>query len=284
MSACTSDDTGLHLPGWFCGLGEWDEVSWSQAAPPDLPLTCLWFTVGVNEVEIQHLEDLSSKRLNQVVIMGKRPLETFYRLSPGLKKFVHKMHFFKDSLIFQQFWEEAAQKAGKEYECDYQQEEEDEEEMVPDLDLDEVLDTVIRPCFDSYEILYDDLRSGHLTLAAVDRIFREFTNHPENLRAELNIICGLRPAEDRAWVDQRVQQIQQYHEMHLTFDAAKIIAQVKDSLGLSGDFSILENLLHIVSICDFSSVLSGCWLNLNLSTSLSQSVKSHSLSQNTDLR
>ncbi|KAF4797459.1 E3 ubiquitin-protein ligase RNF213 [Turdus rufiventris] len=205
----------------------------------------IWETMGVNEVEIQHLEDLSSKRLNQVVIMGKRPLETFYRLSPGLKKFVHKMHFFKDSLIFQQLWEEAAQKAGKEYECDYQQEEEDEEEMVPDLDLDDVLDTVIRPCFDRYEILYDDLRSGRLTLAAVDRIFREFTNHPENLRAELNIICGLRPAEDRAWVDQRVQQIQQYDEMHLTFDAAKIIAQVKDSLGLSGDFSILESLLHI---------------------------------------
>uniref|UniRef100_A0A8C3UM49 RING-type E3 ubiquitin transferase n=1 Tax=Catharus ustulatus TaxID=91951 RepID=A0A8C3UM49_CATUS len=211
----------------------------------------------VNEVEIQHLEDLSSKRLDRVVIMGKRPLETFYSLSPELKQFVHRMHFFKDSLIFQQFWEEAAQKAGKEYECDYQEEEEeeDEEEMVPDLDLDDVLDTVIRPCFDSYEILYDDLRSGHLTLGAVDRIFREFTNHPENLRAELSTICGLRPAEDRAWVDQRVQQIQQYHEMHLTFDAAKIIAQVKDSLGLSGDFSILENLLHIVSIHDFNSKL-----------------------------
>ncbi|KAF2974844.1 hypothetical protein EK904_013645 [Melospiza melodia maxima] len=205
--------------------------------------------VNVGEVAFQHSKDLRFKRLNQVVVLGKRPLQTFYSLSPELKEFVHKMHSFKDSLIFQQFWEEAAQKAGEEYVCDSpeedEEEDEDEEEMAPELDLDEVLNSVIRPCFDSYAMLYDDLRSGSLTLSAVDRTFREFTNHPEDLRVELNTICGLQPAEDRGWVDLRVQQIQQYHEMHLTLDAAKIIARVKESLGLSGDFSILENLLHI---------------------------------------
>ncbi|KAM3660653.1 E3 ubiquitin-protein ligase RNF213 [Ammospiza maritima maritima] len=207
--------------------------------------------VNVGEVAFQHSKDLRFKRLNQVVMLGKRPLQAFYSLSPELKEFVHKMHSFKDSLIFQQFWEEAAQKAGEEYVCDSpeedeeEDEDEDEEEIAPELDLDEVLNSVIRPCFDSYAMLYDDLRSGSLTLSAVDRTFQEFTNHPEDLRVELNTICGLQPAEDRGWVDLRVQQIQQYHEMHLTLDAAKIIAHVKESLGLSGDFSILENLLHI---------------------------------------
>ncbi|XP_068888584.1 E3 ubiquitin-protein ligase RNF213 isoform X3 [Aphelocoma coerulescens] len=204
--------------------------------------------VDVGEVEFQHLEDLGSKRLNQVVSVGKKPLQTFYSLRPELKEFVQKIHSFKDSLVFQQFWEEAAQKAGEEYVCDSSEEdegEEEEEDDVPELDLDDVLGSVIRPCFDHYAMLYDDLRSGSLTLSAVDRIFHEFTNHPKDLRAELNTLCGLWPAEDRDWVDQRVQQIQQYHEMHLTFDAAKIIAHVKESLGLSGDFSILENLLHI---------------------------------------
>ncbi|XP_064251966.1 E3 ubiquitin-protein ligase RNF213 isoform X2 [Passer domesticus] len=204
--------------------------------------------VNVGEVEFQHSKDLGSKRLNQVVVVGRKPLQIFYSLSPELKEFVHRMHSFKDSVIFQQFWEEAAQKAGEEYVCDSPEEdedEEDEEEIAPELDLDDALNSMIRPCFDSYTMLYDDLRSGNLTLSAVDRIFQEFTNHPEDLGAELNTICGLWPAEDRGWVDQRVQQIQQYHEMHLTFDAAKIIAHVKESLGLSGDFSILENLLHI---------------------------------------
>uniref|UniRef100_A0A8C5INE1 RING-type E3 ubiquitin transferase n=1 Tax=Junco hyemalis TaxID=40217 RepID=A0A8C5INE1_JUNHY len=196
-------------------------------------------------VAFQHSKDLRFKRLNQVVVLGRRPLQAFYSLSPELKEFVHKMHSFKDSLIFQQFWEEAAQKAGEEYVCDSpeedEEEDEDEEEIAPELDLDEVLNSVIRPCFDSYAMLYDDLRSGTLTLSAVDRTFQEFTNHPEDLRVELNTICGLQPAEDRGWVDLRVQQIQQYHEMHLTLDAAKIIAHVKESLGLSGDFKKLES-------------------------------------------
>lgn len=217
-------------------------------------------------MESEHAEDLRSKRLKRVVVVGRRPLQAFYSLSPELKEFVHKMHSFKDSLVFQQFWEEAAEKAGEEYESDNpedDEEEDDEEERVPQLDLDDVLYSMIRPCFCNYEVLYEDLRSGSLTLSAVDRIFHEFTNHPENLRAELNIICELQPAQGRDWIEQRVQQIQQYHEMHLTLDAAKIIAHVKESLGLSGDFSVLENLLHIVSILVFGSVLSG-WLNFRL--------------------
>ncbi|XP_026716672.1 E3 ubiquitin-protein ligase RNF213 isoform X2 [Athene cunicularia] len=202
--------------------------------------------VYVGELEFQHAEDLRSKRLNTVVNVGNRPLQTYYSLSPEVKEFAQKMQSFKDSLIFQQFWEEAAQKAREEYERSEEEEEEEEEEnIVPALDLDDVFRSLIYPCFVSYETLYNDLRSGRLTLSEVDRVFQEFTNHPEDIKAELHTICELRPGEDRGWIDQRFQQIQQYHEMHLTFDAARIIASVKESLNLSGDFSILENLLDI---------------------------------------
>uniref|UniRef100_A0A8D2MKY7 RING-type E3 ubiquitin transferase n=1 Tax=Zonotrichia albicollis TaxID=44394 RepID=A0A8D2MKY7_ZONAL len=199
------------------------------------------------EVEFQHSVDLHSKRLDEVVIVEKRSLQTFYSLSPELKEFVHKMHSFKDSSIFQQFWEESVEKVGEKYERDSSEE---DEEIVPELGLNDILNCIIRPCFNSYAELYDELRSGSLTLSAVDRIFQEFIGHPERLKAELNTICELRPAEDRGWVDHRVQQIQQYHEMNSTCEAAKIIDCVKESLGLSGDFSILENLLHITQKLD----------------------------------
>ncbi|KFQ30086.1 E3 ubiquitin-protein ligase RNF213, partial [Mesitornis unicolor] len=210
--------------------------------------------VNVGAVESQHLEDLSSKRLNTVVNMTKRPTETYYSLSPELKESAQKMHSFKDSLIFQQFWEEAAQKAGEEYENSEEEYEfsgeevgssEEEDNFVPALELDEVFSSIISPCFKRYERLYGDLRSGSLTLSTVDKIFQQFRNQPEDIKTELDTICQLRPGEDRGWVDQRFRQIQQYHEMHLSFDAAKIIANVKESLNLSGDFSILENLLDI---------------------------------------
>ncbi|XP_067164464.1 E3 ubiquitin-protein ligase RNF213 isoform X2 [Apteryx mantelli] len=192
------------------------------------------------ELELQHLEDLSSKRLNAVVNVGERPLRTYYSLSQKLKEFAQKIHSFKDSLIFQQFWEEAAQDTREKYEYEIS-----EEQEVPALGLENVFDSLISPCFESYEKLYDDLKSGSLTLSAVDKVFQEFTNHSEDIKTELNTICKLRPGDKRDWVDHRLQQIQQYHELHLTFDAAKIIANVKESLNLSGDFSILENLLDI---------------------------------------
>ncbi|KAK2528363.1 Rnf213 [Columba guinea] len=206
--------------------------------------------VDVGEVESQHSQDLSSKRLNAVVDVEKRPPRTYYSLSPELKECAQKMHSLKDSLIFLRFWEEAAQRAGEECggseeEFGSLEEEAEDDDDVSILDLDNVFSCLISPCFVSYEMLYDELRSGSLTLSAVDRIFQEFTNHPEDIKTELNIICKLRPEEDRDWVDQRVQQIQQYYEMHLTFDAAKIIASVKESLNLSGDFSVLEHLLDI---------------------------------------
>ncbi|XP_041331790.1 E3 ubiquitin-protein ligase RNF213-like, partial [Pyrgilauda ruficollis] len=199
--------------------------------------------VVLGEVEFQYSVDLRSKRLEEVVMVGKIPLQTFYSLSPELKEFVQKMHLFKGSLIFQQFWEEAVEKVGEKHECDSS--EENEEEIVPELDLNDILNSMIRPCFNSYAKLYDELTSGSLTLFAVDRIFQGFRNDPEDLTAELNTICELRPAENRGWVDERVRQIQWYHATNLSCEAAKIIDRVKESLDLSGDFSILENLLHI---------------------------------------
>ncbi|XP_059700093.1 E3 ubiquitin-protein ligase RNF213-like isoform X2 [Haemorhous mexicanus] len=201
--------------------------------------------VVLGEVEFQHSVDLRTKRLEKVVVVGKRPLQTFYSLSPELKEFVYKMHTFEKSLIFQQFWEEAVEKAGEKYERDSSEEEEDVEEIVPELGLNDILKSMIRPCFYSYAELYDELRSGSLTLLAVDRIFQGFRNDPEGLRAELETICELWPGKDRGWVGQRVQQIQQYHDMNSSCEAAKVIDCVKESLGLSGDFSILESLLHI---------------------------------------
>uniref|UniRef100_A0A8C2UJJ3 RING-type E3 ubiquitin transferase n=1 Tax=Coturnix japonica TaxID=93934 RepID=A0A8C2UJJ3_COTJA len=210
-------------------------VTWAERTPETTE------RVHVGEVAHQHSEDLRSKKLNRVVNVGKRPVQTYYSLSQELKECAQKMHTFQDSLIFQQFWEEAALKAKEENGIS------DEEEVLPvSMDLDRVFDDLISPCFKNYERLYDDLRSGSLTLAAVDRIFQDFTDHPEDIKAELNTICKLQPEESKRWVDRRFQQIQQYHEMHLTFDAAKIIANVKESLKLSGDFSVLENLLYML--------------------------------------
>uniref|UniRef100_A0A674JMV9 RING-type E3 ubiquitin transferase n=1 Tax=Terrapene triunguis TaxID=2587831 RepID=A0A674JMV9_9SAUR len=161
-------------------------------------------------------------------------LETYYNLSPELKKVAHIMHTYKDSHIFQLCWERTAQMMVEE-------DEDSEEQVIPILDLD---DDLFSPCYREYRRLYNDLKSGKLTFAEVDTIFKDFTSHYEQISTDLQIMCKLDPVDNREWIGQRLQQIQQYHELHLAFDSAKVIAKVKEGLNLSGDFRILQMLLN----------------------------------------
>ncbi|KAK9407005.1 putative E3 ubiquitin-protein ligase-like, partial [Crotalus adamanteus] len=49
------------------------------------------------------------------------------------------------------------------------------------------------------------------------------------------------------WIDERIQQIQQYHELDLALDSAKVIDKVKEVLKLTGNFGVLQQLLNLTS-------------------------------------
>uniref|UniRef100_A0A8C0H5B1 RING-type E3 ubiquitin transferase n=1 Tax=Chelonoidis abingdonii TaxID=106734 RepID=A0A8C0H5B1_CHEAB len=195
--------------------------------------------VDIVEVEEKYHENLDSKELAEVVDVRQLnfpvegTLETYYNLSPELKKVAQIMHTYKDSHIFQLCWEREAQMMVEE-------DEGSEEQVIPILELDDLFSS----CYHEYRRLYNDLKSGKLTFAEVDTIFKDFTSHYEQISADLQIMCKLDPVDNREWIGQRLQQIQQYHELHLAFDSAKVIAKVKEGLNLSGDFRILQMLLN----------------------------------------
>ncbi|XP_067403324.1 E3 ubiquitin-protein ligase RNF213 isoform X3 [Emydura macquarii macquarii] len=195
--------------------------------------------VDIVEVEQKYHENLDSKGLAEVVDVRQLnaprvgTLQTYYNLSPELKKMAQTMHTYKDSHIFQLCWKKAAQSTVEEYE--------DLEGQVITLFT---LDELFSPCYHEYKRLYNDLKSGELTFAEVDDTFTDFTSHYERIRTDLEIMGQLDPGDNREWIEQRIQQIQQYHELHLAFDSAKVIAKVKEGLNLSGDFRILEMLLN----------------------------------------
>ncbi|EMP39294.1 hypothetical protein UY3_03467 [Chelonia mydas] len=201
---------------------------------------CIWELLDIVEVEEKYHENLDTKELSEVVDVRELnfPMEgtqeTYYNLSPELKKVAEMMHRYKDSHIFQLCWERAAQMMVEEYE-------ESEGQIIPILNLH---DKLFSPCYHEYKRLYNELKSGKLTFAEVDTIFNDFTSHYEQISTELQIMCKLDPVDNRAWIGQRLQQIQQYHELHLAFDSAKVIAKVKEGLNLSGDFRILQMLLN----------------------------------------
>ncbi|RXN29563.1 E3 ubiquitin-protein ligase RNF213-alpha-like protein [Labeo rohita] len=56
-------------------------------------------------------------------------------------------------------------------------------------------------------------------------------------------MCKLDRSNDQRWVQTRIQQIEQYHELHLAVESAQVVMMVKQTLGLQGDFQVLEKLL-----------------------------------------
>ncbi|KAE8283229.1 E3 ubiquitin-protein ligase rnf213-alpha [Larimichthys crocea] len=58
-------------------------------------------------------------------------------------------------------------------------------------------------------------------------------------------MCKSDKSTDKQWIPIRVQQIEQYHELHLAVTSAEIIMMVKDTLCLQGDFRVLETLTEV---------------------------------------
>ncbi|XP_060127041.1 E3 ubiquitin-protein ligase RNF213-like [Zootoca vivipara] len=195
--------------------------------------------VDIAEMEQKHRENLSSKALHDVVnvrhsvLQSDDKIETHYHLSPAQKKMTETLNNFKESNIFQYCWEWAAEKLAS------STEDLSKEESIDILNP----DFLFKSCYNEFFRLYECLKSEELTFAEVDLLFKNFTNHYDGLKKDFQIICRLQPQDSGKWVEQRVEQIQQYHKLHLALGCVKVIDKVREGLNLSGDFSDLQLLL-----------------------------------------
>ncbi|XP_036924176.1 E3 ubiquitin-protein ligase RNF213 isoform X2 [Sturnira hondurensis] len=197
--------------------------------------------VDFREIANRHLEDLSGKRLNDAVMTNASPTSsdvmwvTHYCLSPKVQEMAQRVDLLKDSHIFRAFWEEAAEVLHLLPE---------EEARLP-VDIEDVYEELYRPCLDKFCKLYEDLKSGELTLVKVDTIFKDFVNQYSNLTTDLSAMCTLDPRDPKDWVPERVGQIREYHNLQRAANVAKVIQEVKEALGLTGDFEVLDLLLRL---------------------------------------
>ncbi|XP_042369460.1 E3 ubiquitin-protein ligase rnf213-alpha-like [Plectropomus leopardus] len=67
----------------------------------------------------------------------------------------------------------------------------------------------------------------------------------EDLKKDLDIMCRTNPSDNRQWITRRIQQIQQYHNLHLAMESAEIIMDIRNTICPHGDFKVLEKLLHM---------------------------------------
>ncbi|XP_057630023.1 E3 ubiquitin-protein ligase RNF213-like [Chionomys nivalis] len=189
-------------------------------------------------IEAIHSQDLRNKRLSEALInlpdSSPHKRKTHYSLSPEIREIASKIDSLKDSHIFQVFWKETAEALST---------------LTQDprklkLSLSEACERLYHPCYEKFYILYENLKSGEITFAEVDDIFKDFVDKYGDLTVDLNCMCTVEPQEQKGWIPERVAQIKEYHSLNQAVSSAKVIFQVRSTLGVTGDFSVLDTLLN----------------------------------------
>lgn len=212
---------------------------------------CSLILVDFGSLEAKQQIDIDDKELN--MFMEVHPFNqiashmagvvTYYDLDDDVRHMAETLHTFKESYIFKLCWENQAKTFAQRDADDCESDE--EEDLLATTDL--IYEDVFQPCYSEYQTIYESLKDGSMTFEEVDVIFKAYIGKYVELTEDATIMSKLDPADDKRWIQRRIQQIEQYHELHLAVESAQVVMRVKHTLGLTGDFQVLEKLLRVVS-------------------------------------
>ncbi|XP_029913013.1 E3 ubiquitin-protein ligase rnf213-alpha-like [Myripristis murdjan] len=205
-------------------------------------------TVYVDDMEAKQQINIENMTLNdfmEVHPLGQPPSDmagvvTFFDLDEDIRKMAEVLNTFKDSYIFKMCWEKQAKDLATSERDD---EDPDESGVVDIMASPEMIhNDIFQPCYADYTEIYSCLKNGNIRLGEVDKLFKAYKGKYQELTQDLEIMCRVDHSKEN-WIPMRVQQIEQYHELHLAVAAAKIIMMVKRILCPQGDFKVLQTLL-----------------------------------------
>lgn len=188
-------------------------------------------------IEVHPLDSFMEVHPFDLMASDMAGIVTYFKLDKDIRKMAEILHTFQDSRLFKACWEKEAQLLVAEVV--------DEEHIIATVET--IHDDIFKPSYEEFQEIYTCLKDGQITLAQVDELFGDYKGKYEELAQQLDIMCQIEKGSNTAWIHQRVQQIEQYHELHLAVASAKIIMTVKETLGLQGDFRALETLVETVS-------------------------------------
>ncbi|KAL3987051.1 centrosome and spindle pole-associated protein 1 [Sarotherodon galilaeus] len=167
---------------------------------------------------------------------------TFFNLDEEIRNMAEELYTFRDSIVFKMCWDKQAKFLATE-----EMEDNPDEHQVADIraTLQMIHDDIFIDCYNHYEDIYTRLKDGTIKLEEVNQFFKAFKGKYEELAKDLEIMCRMKNSRDKQWINSRVQQIEQYHELHLAVTSAQVIMKVKETLGLQGDFRVLETLTEV---------------------------------------
>ncbi|XP_030005629.1 E3 ubiquitin-protein ligase rnf213-alpha-like [Sphaeramia orbicularis] len=205
-----------------------------------------FLTVDVVNMEERRKDNVEVMPLNQFMKVrpfdqpsSRIPAVTHFILDEEIRTMAEVLYKFRDSGIFHSCCEKQAGLFARSKLKDNAS-----DEQVADIKATPkmIRDEVLVKGYDEYKDIYIRLKTGSLTFEEVNKLFRISKQKYEQLKDELDIMCRIDPSADKQWIHGRVEQIKQYHELHLALASAETITRVKETLGLQGDFRVLETL------------------------------------------
>ncbi|XP_075066136.1 E3 ubiquitin-protein ligase RNF213 [Mixophyes fleayi] len=208
--------------------------------------------VNDHELHMKHSEKFGPQKLNDILsvktpdspqdLLGSEL--SYYNLNPALIHMAKALNTLIGSHVFITCWEEQARVLAESSRDQSDDESEDEGDFK--LTVEEIKDQLYIPCCKECETICNALKSEKVTFEVLDRFFKDFKNKYEKLHDEFKILCRFWNMDvgTPKWIPERVKQIEQYHQLNVTFQSAKSISKVKSVLKLSGNFQALEILLQ----------------------------------------
>ncbi|XP_063075937.1 E3 ubiquitin-protein ligase rnf213-alpha [Engraulis encrasicolus] len=205
---------------------------------------------GKNQVDIETMDLDEFMPVHVFGQLSTTQTVTFFELDENMRDMAEVLHTFRDSYIFKLCWNSQALEYAT---LDDTSDESDREDDLDEADMapvtpDIIHDEIFQPCFSRYQQIYAQLKNGRFRLEQVDEVLKDFKGKYPELSADLAIMCRIDPADGRHWIKRKVQQIEQYHELHLAVESAQVVHMVKETLCLQGDFDVLDLLLQVTNI------------------------------------
>ncbi|XP_038571429.1 E3 ubiquitin-protein ligase rnf213-alpha-like isoform X2 [Micropterus salmoides] len=180
---------------------------------------------------------------------------TYFNLCDTTRQMASELHAVKDSTIFKMCWMNQVEELSREqHDTDGTEHLGGNEEIYT---LDQVHSKIFQSCYNKYKGLYDGLKSGELLLEEIDSTFDSYKENYKDLEKDLDIMCRTNPSDNRKWIRGRIHQIQQYHDLHLAMESAKIIMDIRNTICPEGDFEVVEKLLQMTQ-ADFKKNSLNC--------------------------
>ena len=157
------------------------------------------------------------------------PEVKFFQLSSKTKCMMASLSKLRDSELLRRFWKENGTRA-----LDRAQQKRENKGL---LSVDDVEELVWTPSKRELDSLVESFLSGVMTFEEVDEYFKVLSEK-RYLGKEMNLIAS----DDASLIEKRIGEIGQYYELENNVDTARIILQFKTSVGLEGNFKLVEDI------------------------------------------